>query len=97
MTDKAQNLIDKAAEYREVWRVVFPPEVPAPSDRQFAVWLYNYGEKLVERAIQRTAAKFAAGGLDETHAHRYCTGVLNNLNERQGAIERQQGSGITQR
>ena len=82
-----EDLKTRAGEYKALWMLLFPEECPPPCDRQFAIWLANFSESFVEKAIKRTSAKFAMGGLNPERTYRYCTGVMNNLIARRKAAQ----------
>lgn len=73
------ELVNKAAEYAELWELLFPEEYAVPSQRQFLLWLSSFSEADVKRAIQRTATKVEMGGLAVADVLRYASGTMRNL------------------
>lgn len=74
--------MSEITQIKDVWIVLFP-EVPAPADRQWALWLVLHDPDVVRRGIVQLAAKFRKlrGGMDIDYMVRFASSVMNRLSK----------------
>ena len=67
-------------ELKNFWTVLFP-EVPAPADRQFSLWLALHDPATVKTGIAQLAAKHSkvGGQMENDYMIRFASSVMNRL------------------
>jgi hypothetical protein len=84
--------VSEITEIKNVWTVLIP-EVPAPTDRQWSLWVILHDPEIVRKGIGQLAAKYRklGGQMDTDYMVRFASSVMNRLSR-----ERATGAGAEQ-
>ena len=81
------TIYQRAEDALRLWQTLVP--CSPPPMKQFIVWLSQFSDASVERAIMRVSDKYRTGKFNtdtpDEVAHRYATGVMVNLRREQSA------------
>jgi hypothetical protein len=70
----------EVTEVKNIWSVLIP-EVPTPTDRQWALWTLLHDPEVVRKGIGQLASKYrkVRGQMDIDYMIRFASSVMNRL------------------
>ncbi len=72
--------IEAVAELRDAWALLFP-NVSAPDDAQWTIWLLRHDRAIVRRGLAELATKYKRldGKMDALYMGKFASVVMNRL------------------